>query len=173
MDLQGQGVETLERVLTGERGTWDDGTGAEKGCRGGEEAEERPALPPAGPLPRPEALTQQSPSSQLSAPQSSAPAAHVDRGPGAPVRTFRRTTEARPHPAQGACVPADGPSSPLGGHGVTSFSASTAEEPKRLSAPPPNPGGAVWKSLWKMRASVTRIPAPCLFPRPARGKLPF
>lgn len=114
-----------------------------------------------------------SPSSQLSAPQSSAPAAHVDRGPGTPVRTFRRTTEARPHPAQGACVPADGPSSPLGGHGVTSFSASTAEEPKRLSAPPPNPGGAVWKSLWKMRASVTRIPAPCLFPRPARGKLPF
>ena len=98
-----------------------------------------------------------SPSRQLSSLQSSTPAVHVDNGPGAPVRTFRRTTEARPHPAQGACVPADRPSSPLRGHGFTSFSESTAEEPKRLSAPPPNPGGAVWKSLWKMPAGVTCI----------------
>lgn len=114
-----------------------------------------------------------SPSRQLSSLQSSTPAVHVDNGPGTPVRTFRRTTEARPHPAQGVCVPADRPSSPLRGHGFTSFSESTAEEPKRLSAPPPNPGGAVWKSLWKMPAGVTCIRAPCLFPRPARGKLPF
>lgn len=63
MDLQGQGAETLERVLTRETGTWGDGTGAEKGHRGGEGAEETQASRLQGPFP----TLMHSPSGQLSA----------------------------------------------------------------------------------------------------------
>ena len=141
MDLQGQGVETLERVLTRERGTWGDGMGAKKGQRGGEGAEERQASRLQGPFP----TRMHSPSRQLSArraahllcawtTQAWRPRAHLPQAHGGPASS----RAGRLCPCRRALV------SPRG-HGVTSFSARAAEDPKRLSAPPhtrnPYPGG--------------------------------